>query len=84
MVSMMALPREDHLKSVFQIFSFIKSENNGVTVFDPSEPDINKTQFPTEDWSATPSRPCKEDAPSNYPSPRGIGFTMRDFSFRSC
>ena len=79
MASMMALPREGHLKIVFQMFSFLKSKHNGVMVFDPTESDIDQTQFPTEDWSATPYGPCKEDIPSNAPAPRGIGFTMRDF-----
>ena len=79
MASMMALPREGHLKVVFQMFAFLKSKHNGVMVFDPTEPDIDLSQFPSEDWSATPYGPCKEDIPSNAPPPRGIGFTMRAF-----
>ncbi len=43
------------------------------------QPDINLSKFPTEDWSATPYGVRKEDIPSNAPSPRGIGFTMRAF-----
>ncbi len=78
--SMMALPREGHLKAIFQMFAFLKTKHNGVMVFDPTEPDIDLSKFPTEDWSATPyGGVCKEDIPSNAPSPRGIGFTMRAF-----
>ena len=41
-------------------------------MFDPTDPEIDQTQFPTEDWFATPYDPCKEDVPSNDPEPRGI------------
>jgi hypothetical protein len=79
MASMMALPREGHLNVLFKMFSFLKSKHNGVTVFDPTEPEIDLNQFPTEDWSASPYGSCKEDIPLNAPPPRGIGFTMRAF-----
>ena len=49
-------------------------------VFDPTEPDIDQSQFPTEDWSATPYGPCTEDIPYNAPAPKGIGFTIRAFA----
>ena len=78
MASMMALTREGYLDALFKMFSFLKSKHNGVTVFDPTELEIDQTQFPTEDWSATPYGLCKEDVPLNAP-PRGIGFTMRAF-----
>ena len=79
MASMMALPREGHLKVVFQMFGFLKVRHNAVMVFDPSEPDLDETQFPREDWSATPYGSCNEDIPSNAPEPRGVGFIMRAF-----
>ena len=79
MASMMALSREGHLSVLFKMFSFLKSKHNGVTVFDPTEPEIDQTRFPTEDWSVTPHGLCKEDVPLNAPAPRGIGFTMRVF-----
>ena len=79
MASVMALPHEGHLTAVFQMFSFLMRKHNLVTVFDPTEPEINKTKFPTEDWSATPYGPCKEDVPPNASLPRFIGFTMRYF-----
>ena len=49
MTSTMARPCEGHLAAVFQMFSFLKSKRNGFTVFDPTEPEIDQIQFPTED-----------------------------------
>ena len=60
-----------HLNVLFKMFSFLKSKHNGVTVFDPAEPEIDQTQFPTEDWSATPYGICKEDVPLNSPPLEG-------------
>ena len=79
MASMMALPREGHLKVVFQMFAFLKLRHNAVMVFDPTEPEIDETQFSREDWSATPYGACTEDVPPNAPEPRGVGFIMRAF-----
>ena len=53
LASMMALPREGHLKELFHMFSFLKSKYNAYMVFDPTEPDINKSIFTDEDWTAT-------------------------------
>ena len=72
MASMIALPREGHLNVVFQIFLFLKRKHNGVTVFDPANPEIDQTQFLTEDWHATPYSLYKEDVTSNSPESRGI------------
>ena len=59
MSSMMDLPCEGHLHAVFQMFSFLKRKHNSVTVFDPTDTEIDQTQFPTEDLSTTPYDPCK-------------------------
>ena len=72
MASMMALPREGHLKTVFQMFAFLSGKHNGVMVFYPSEPDLDLSKISKEDWSATPYGRCHEDIPSNAPPPRGI------------
>ena len=79
MASMMALPREYYLSAVLQMISFLKNKHNGVAVFDPTDPRIDQTQFPTEDWSKTPHGPCKEDTPSSASAPRVISFSMRAF-----
>ena len=75
----MALPREGHLKAVFQMFAFLKSKHNSVMVFDLTEPDIDETKFAKEDWSATVYGECQDIIPDNAPKPRGIGFIMRAF-----
>ena len=49
MASMVDLLREGNFNAVHQMFSLLKRKHNGVTVFDPSEPRIDKTQFPIED-----------------------------------
>ena len=79
MASMQALIREGHLAALFQMFLFLKSKHNVVTVFDPNEHEIYQNQFLTEDWCATPYGICKEDVTSNAPSPRGMRFTIRAF-----
>ena len=79
LASMMALPREGHLNAVYQMFAFLKIRHNGVMVFDPTEPEINESNFQREDWSATPYGVCKESIPHNAPEPLGVGFTMRAF-----
>ena len=48
-------------------------------MFDPTGPEIDQNQFPTEDWSATPYSPCNKDVPSNSSTPRGMCFNMRTF-----
>jgi hypothetical protein len=61
------------------MFSFLKNNHSGVMVFDSTEPDLDESQFPQEDWSASAYGECKEDLPPNAPEPRGNGFTMRAF-----
>ena len=79
LASMIAMPREGHLKVIFQMFAFLKGKHNEVMVFDPTEPDIDETKFLKEDWSATVYGDCKEIIPEDAPKPRGIGFTIRAF-----
>jgi len=79
LASMMALPREGHLREVYHMFSFLKSKHNAVMVFDPTVPEIDYSSFQDHDWSATAYGDCKEDKPSNAPLPRGLGFIMRAF-----
>ena len=71
MASMMHLPREGHVAVVLQIFPFLMSKKNGFAVFDPTEPDIDLTQFPTEHWHATTCCIFKEENPAKVPAPRG-------------
>ena len=66
MASVTSLPRKSHLEAVFQMCLFLKSKHNGVTVFDPTEPDIDITQFPTECWPATSYSSCKEHVQCSF------------------
>ena len=49
LVSMMALPIESRLGQLYHIFSFLKCKHNVVIVFDPTKPEIDKSQFTDED-----------------------------------
>ena len=86
MSTCLALPREDHLRKVFQIFAYLKTKNNGELVFDPSRPDWWKDRegmFPKMDWKGTPypqNEDClKEEIPENAPEPRGNGMIVSAF-----
>ena len=79
LASMMALPREGHLDQLFHMFSFLRGNHNGVMVFDPTEPDIDLSQFPDHDWSATPYAGSTEEIPHNVTEARGKGMTMQAF-----
>ena len=76
---MMASPRDGHLKTLFHMFAFLKNKHNGVMVFDPTVPEIDTSAFQPQDWTAAAYGDCKEEIPTNAPTPRGIGFTMRAF-----
>ena len=79
MASMMSLPHKGHLKFLFQMFAFLKNKHNADMVFDPTEPDIDESQFNNEDWSVTDYGECKEEITANAPRSRGIGFKSRAF-----
>ena len=74
--SMMASPREGHVKQLYHMFAYLWIKQNISLVFDTSEPDIDESQFPCEDWIASAYGECSEDILPNMPKPCGIGFTM--------
>ena len=57
--SMMAIPQEGLLEQLFHMLSYLKIKPNISMVFDPTEPDIYKSQFVLEDWSASSYGQCK-------------------------
>ena len=79
MASVIALPRQGHLSEASHMLLFLKSKYNAVMVFDLTVTEIDQNRLPTENQSATPYGPCKEDAPSNAPEHRGIVLAIRDF-----
>jgi len=86
MSSHLALPRKGHLDGLLHMFAYLKTHHNSEMVFDPSEPDLDMTSFPREDWSLSiygdvaeelpPQKPWEEGGPSDMPEPRGKGFRM--------
>ena len=52
-------------------------------VFDPSEPEIDMSKFPAEDWGysiyLSPGEEVKETLPPNMPKPLGKEFILRMF-----
>lgn len=84
--SCLALPCEDHLRKVFQIFAYLKTKNSAKLVFDPCQPDWWKDRgemFPKKDWKGTPYPQeqdyLKEELPDNAPEPRGNGMIVSAF-----
>ena len=79
MASCMALPRMGHLDQLFRMFSCLKHHHNTEMVFDPSDPDIDESQFPADDWTHTLYYESKRPVPRNRPEERGFGFKIRAF-----
>jgi hypothetical protein len=79
MSSHLALPREGHLKQLFNIFAHLKKYHNTELVYDPSIPEIDKSKFEQKDWTSSEFGHIQgqEELPANMPEPRGLGFVMR-------
>jgi hypothetical protein len=58
------------------MFGYLKKHHNAEMPFDPSEPDIDMSQFERQDWSQSIYGDVTEELPSNMPEPRGLGFKM--------
>ena len=79
LTSFMASPRQGHLDQVFHIFGSLKAKHNSEMIFDPTEPDINESDFPKEDWSSSVYNRVKGILPPNAPEHRGNGFIIRAY-----
>ena len=80
MSSHLALPREGHLKALYNIFGYLKSHHNTEMVFDPTEPTIDHALFERKDWTTSEvGFDLEELLPPNMPAARGFGFTMRAY-----
>ena len=85
MSSHLAMPQRGHLEALFVMFAYLKKHHNSEMIFDPSEPEVDMSIFPREDWSLSiygdvkedmpPTRPFEELGPADMPAPRGTGFT---------
>ena len=73
--SCLELPREGHLKQVFQMFAYLEKQHNSEMVFDHTVPAIDYSDFPKQDWEntvyANERGELKEDVPLNMPAPLG-------------
>ena len=78
MASQLAIPREEHLECLFHMFAYLKIKHNSRMVFDPTYPDIDKSQFKECDWKSFYSS-AKEAVPGNAPEPRGKDVDLRLF-----
>ena len=78
MASQLAMPREEHLECLFHMFAYLKIKHNSRMVFDPTYPDIDKSQFKECDWKPFYSS-AKEAVPGNAPEPRGKDVDLRLF-----
>ena len=72
----MAMPCKGHLDQLFHTSAFLKNKHNSEMVFDPSEPDIDESQFSGETWTDTVYGDCSEDIPPNAPACLGFGFKI--------
>ena len=86
MSSCLALPREDHLRKLFQIFGYLKSHANSELVLDPYPPlwwDEKDDKFPRKDWTGTPyftgESSLKCERPHGAPAPLGQTVIMSAF-----
>ena len=76
MATCVGLPRYGHLNTLYRIFGYLKTHHNAKMVFDPSQPVINESDFPDNDWSTSEfGSELKEILPGNMPQPRGQGLT---------
>lgn len=78
MSSCLALPREDHLRKLFQIFSYLKTHTNPHL---PNWWNSREEKFPKKDWKGTPyykgsDESLKDSIPENAPEPLGQGIVM--------
>ena len=75
--SHLAMPRSGHLYQVYHIFTYLKKHHNTELVFDPTVPDIKRSDFQRRDWTTSEvAFVGKESLPSNRPPERGLGFVM--------
>ena len=61
------------------MLAYLKKHHNSEMVFDLSEPDVDTSEFPREDWSLsiygkvgeelTKSKPFEESGPGDMPEP---------------
>ena len=72
------MPRQGHLEAVYKVFGYLKGKPNTRMVFDPSDPEVDPTDFTEHDWYDFYGD-VKEAIPTNKPAPRGKSVVLRMF-----
>ena len=73
MLSHVALLRQGHFDQVLHIFGYLKKHHNVEMVFNPTEPDINMSQFNKQYCYQTIYDELNEEIPPNAPLSCGRG-----------
>ena len=71
-----ALPRKGHIDQILHIFGYLKKHHNSEMVLDPTESDINMSQFENKYWSQKIDGELTEAIPTNAPLACGRGMRM--------
>jgi len=66
LASHMGIPHEGHLLAAYLVISYIKKHHNSRLVFDPSDPEIDKSVLMRHDWKEFYSD-VQEAIPPNDP-----------------
>ena len=74
--SCLVLSREEHLKQLFRMFSYLEKQHNSeMFFFDHTLPDVDYTEFSKQVWNntvyANKRGELKEKVPTNLPTPLG-------------
>jgi len=69
------------MKELFHMFAYLKKHHSTEMLFDPSEPEMDESLFPAQDWpfSAYGIEALKEEMHPNMPKPLGPSMRMRIF-----
>jgi len=76
MVLFMEITRRGDLETLYQIFAFLRDNNNSELVLDPLEIEIDMKLFPKEDWSNN-SMYGKNETNIPVDSPQPFGKTIK-------
>lgn len=77
--SHLCLPREGHLKAIYNIFAYLEKHLDAPLVFDDKEPEIREEAFQKVDWSESIYGKVEEEVPVNAPEPLGHPVVMTCF-----
>ena len=74
--SYLALPREGHLETALHIMGHLCKKHNSQLFFDPTDPEMNDSDFPIYDWTEFYGD-VKEAIPPDQPEPLGKAVDIR-------